>query len=114
MAKASTRTGSPATSTRTSRSANKASSGKAPLRASAAADAETVTEQAATTVDTLVAQVGDKLREAGIDPQRVLTAARDQAGEVQEKMAEEVKTNPLRTLGIAAAAGLVVGYLSTR
>lgn len=65
-------------------------------------------------VETLVAQVGERLKEAGIDPERVLTAARDQAGEVQDKVAAEVQAHPLRTLGLAAAAGLVVGYLSSR
>lgn len=65
-------------------------------------------------VETLVAQVGERLKEAGIDPARVVSAARDQAGEVQDKVAAEVQAHPLRTLGLAAAAGLVVGYLSSR
>lgn len=110
MAKASTR--STRTKTPTPRTADAAVSGKASRRAqAAAAETESV---AGPTVDSLVAQVGERLKEAGIDPERVLTAARDQAGEVQDKVVEEVKTHPLRTLGIAAAAGLVVGYLSSR
>lgn len=97
---AKTRTGSPRSTAR-----------KQAAASAAAAEAPSVTEP---TVETLVAQVGDRLKEAGIDPERVLTAARDQAGEVQDKVAAEVQAHPLRTLGLAAAAGLVVGYLSSR
>lgn len=112
MAKASTGTGSSRPKTRRPRAGETASADRASRRASAdAADTGTL---AGPTVDTLVAQVGERLKEAGIDPERVLTAARDQAGEVQDKVVAEVKTHPLRTLGLAAAAGLVVGYLSSR
>lgn len=79
-----------------------------------AAAATEIASGAEAGVEPLIAQVGERLKEAGIDPERVLTAARDQAGEVQDKVAAEVQAHPLRTLGLAAAAGLVVGYLSSR
>jgi ElaB/YqjD/DUF883 family membrane-anchored ribosome-binding protein len=60
------------------------------------------------------ANVQEKLKAVGVDTDVMMNAARDQAGELQKLIADELKTRPLRALGFAAAAGLIVGYLSTR
>ncbi|MBL8568122.1 MAG: hypothetical protein JNK84_03460 [Phreatobacter sp.] len=60
------------------------------------------------------ANVQEKLKAVGVDTDVMLGAAKDQAGELQKLVADELKTRPLRALGLAAAAGLIVGYLSAR
>lgn len=97
--------------TRKSAAAGKTAAARA-AEAANLQDASTAADAPA--IETVVAQVGERLKAAGVDPERLIEAARDQAGDVQKKVADEVKTNPLRTLGLAAAAGLVVGYLSNR
>ena len=99
------------TVTRKSAAAGKTAAARA-AEAANLQDASTAADAPA--VETVVAQVGERLKAVGVDPERLIEAARDQAGDVQKKVADEVKTNPLRTLGLAAAAGLVVGYLSNR
>jgi ElaB/YqjD/DUF883 family membrane-anchored ribosome-binding protein len=60
------------------------------------------------------ANVQEKLNAVGVDTDVMMNAAKDQAGELQKLIADELKTRPLRALGFAAAAGLIVGYLSAR
>jgi ElaB/YqjD/DUF883 family membrane-anchored ribosome-binding protein len=60
------------------------------------------------------ASVQEKLKAVGVDTDVMMHAARDQAGELQKLVADELRTRPLRALGFAAAAGLIVGYLSAR
>jgi ElaB/YqjD/DUF883 family membrane-anchored ribosome-binding protein len=62
----------------------------------------------------LAAGVQERLKAVGVDTDVMLGAAKDQAGELQRLVADELKTRPLRALGLAAAAGLIVGYLSAR
>jgi ElaB/YqjD/DUF883 family membrane-anchored ribosome-binding protein len=60
------------------------------------------------------ANVQEKLKAVGVDTDVMMNAARDQAGELQKLVADELRSRPLRALGFAAAAGLIVGYLSAR
>ena len=62
----------------------------------------------------IAAEVTRKLREAGIDTDQLLITARDQAGDLQKMIVDEVRSRPVRALGFAALAGVVVGLLSTR
>lgn len=62
----------------------------------------------------LTREISDKLKTVGIDTDAMLNAAREQAGGWQKSLADEVNSRPLRTLGMAAVAGLVVGLLVTR
>ena len=55
---------------------------------------------------------GIKLAEKEADI--ILDAAKQQAAALQKLMTEELRTHPLRSLGIAAAIGLVAGYMSNR
>jgi ElaB/YqjD/DUF883 family membrane-anchored ribosome-binding protein len=61
-----------------------------------------------------VASVSDRMKQVGIDPDVMTNAAKDQATLLQQFIAEELKTRPVRALGVAAALGLVVGLLTTR
>ncbi len=88
-------------------------------RASAAG--EKVARGAAETARTVADEAGDaaasvqeKLKAVGVDTDVMMHAAKDQAGELQKLVADELRTRPLRALGFAAAAGLIVGYLSAR
>jgi ElaB/YqjD/DUF883 family membrane-anchored ribosome-binding protein len=62
----------------------------------------------------LAASVGEKLRAAGLDTDRMVDVAKEQATELQRLIEEEIRERPLRALGLAAAVGLFVGFLSAR
>lgn len=55
-----------------------------------------------------------KLKFVGIDTDVMLGAAKEQAGGLQKMIADELSERPLRALGLAAAAGVVLGFLSSR
>lgn len=84
------------------------------LRQKAAAGAADMGRAVADEAGELAASVQEKLKAVGVDTDVMLGAARDQAGELQKLVADELKARPLRALGLAAAAGLIVGYLSAR
>jgi ElaB/YqjD/DUF883 family membrane-anchored ribosome-binding protein len=62
----------------------------------------------------LVATVGEKLRSVGVDTDRMADVAKEQASELQRLIEDEIRERPLRALGLAAAVGLFVGFLSAR
>jgi ElaB/YqjD/DUF883 family membrane-anchored ribosome-binding protein len=62
----------------------------------------------------LAANVGEKLRSAGLDTDKIVDVAREQASELQRLIEDEIRDRPLRALGLAAAVGLFVGFLSAR
>ncbi len=62
----------------------------------------------------LVATVGERLRSVGVDTDRLTEVAKEQATDLQRLIEEEIRERPLRALGLAAAVGLFVGFLSAR
>lgn len=82
--------------------------------ASGAADLKKAVNDAVSEAGELASDASKKLKAVGIDTDVMVSAAKDQAGEWQKLLAEELKTRPMRALGLAAAAGLIVGYLSRR
>ena len=62
----------------------------------------------------LAATVSEKLRSVGVDTDRMVEIAREQAGDLEELIIREIRERPLRALGLAAAVGLFVGFLSAR
>lgn len=62
----------------------------------------------------LAASVSDKLKSVGVDTDKMADVAREQAGELQRLIEEEIRERPLRALGLAAAVGLFVGFLAAR
>lgn len=62
----------------------------------------------------LVATVNEKLRSVGVDTDRMADVAKEQATELQRLIEDEIRERPLRALGLAAAVGLFVGFLSAR
>lgn len=62
----------------------------------------------------LAATVSSKLKAVGVDTDRMVDVAREQAGDLQDLIAREIRERPLRALGLAAAVGLFVGFLSAR
>lgn len=58
--------------------------------------------------------VTTRLKSVGVDTDQMVTAAKDQATELQRMLGEELRTHPMRTLGIAAAVGVFVGLLTAR
>jgi len=62
----------------------------------------------------LVATVGETLKSVGVDTDRMADVAREQATDLQRLIVKEIQERPLRALGIAAAVGLFVGFLSAR
>jgi ElaB/YqjD/DUF883 family membrane-anchored ribosome-binding protein len=83
--------------------------------------AETLREDMAEMKDTvsrkateLVETAGAKLKAVGVDPEAMVATAKDKTHAVQKALQDELKAHPLRTIGIAAALGLVVGLLTRR
>jgi len=79
--------------------------------------ADSATEIGRSVVDEtaeMAAAMQQRLKAVGVDTDVMIGAARDQAGELQKLVADELKARPLRALGLAAAAGLIVGYLTAR
>ncbi|HEV7257412.1 MAG TPA: DUF883 C-terminal domain-containing protein [Bosea sp. (in: a-proteobacteria)] len=64
--------------------------------------------------DDLVATVSERLRSVGVDTDRMVDVAKEQATDLQRLIEEEIRERPLRALGLAAAVGLFVGFLSAR
>ena len=62
----------------------------------------------------IAATVSDRLRAVGVDADRMVDVAKEQATELQQLIEDEIRERPLRALGIAAMVGLFVGYLSAR
>lgn len=62
----------------------------------------------------MVATVSDRLRSVGVDADRMVDVAKEQASELQQMIEDEIRDRPLRVLGLAAAVGLFVGYISAR
>lgn len=86
--------------------------GRAGSRAKRQASAleDTLTRSA----EDIAATVTNRLRAVGVDTDRMADVAREQASELQTLIEDEIRERPLRALGLAAAVGLFVGYLSAR
>jgi ElaB/YqjD/DUF883 family membrane-anchored ribosome-binding protein len=69
-----------------------------------------LTNKASDVADT----VSTKLKTVGVDTDVMVTAAKDQATELQRMLAQELQARPMRALGVAAAVGLFVGLMTTR
>lgn len=62
----------------------------------------------------LAQDLNARLKAVGIDTEVMAGAAKDQIGGLRQILADEMQSRPLRTLGLAAAAGIVLGFLSSR
>lgn len=90
--------------------AQKARRAGARAKRQASALEETLTRSA----EDIAATVSDRLRSVGVDTDRMVDVAKEQATELQKLVEDEIRERPLRALGLAAAVGLFVGYLSAR
>lgn len=62
----------------------------------------------------LAATVSERLKAVGVDTDKLAETAREQATDLQRLVVKEIQERPLRALGLAAAVGLFVGFLSAR
>jgi ElaB/YqjD/DUF883 family membrane-anchored ribosome-binding protein len=62
----------------------------------------------------LAATVSETLRSVGVDTDKMVDVAKEQATDLQRLIVQEIQERPLRALGLAAAVGLFVGFLSAR
>ena len=62
----------------------------------------------------LAATVSERLKAVGVDTDKLAETAREQATDLQRLIVKEIQERPLRALGLAAAVGLFVGFLSAR
>jgi ElaB/YqjD/DUF883 family membrane-anchored ribosome-binding protein len=58
--------------------------------------------------------VSSKLKSIGVDTDVMVDMAKDKATDLQKLLMSELKDRPMRSLGIAAAVGLLFGYMSSR
>lgn len=77
-------------------------------------EADEVEASLARGAEDLAATVSEKLKSVGVDTDRMAAIAREQAGDLEELIIREIRERPLRALGLAAAVGLFVGFLSAR
>lgn len=78
------------------------------------AKARELTENAVKEITALVSSLNARLKTLGVDANTMVEGAKDTATSVEKRIAEEVATRPLRSLFIAAAIGLGLGYLSRK
>ena len=79
-------------------------------RRQASALEDTLTRSA----EDIAASVNERLRAVGVDTDKMVDVAKEQATELQTLIEDEIRERPLRALGLAAAVGLFVGFLSAR
>ncbi len=79
-------------------------------RRQASALEDTLTRSA----EDIAATVSERLRAVGVDTDKMVDVAKEQATELQRLIEDEIRERPLRALGVAAAVGLFVGFLSAR
>jgi ElaB/YqjD/DUF883 family membrane-anchored ribosome-binding protein len=77
-------------------------------------DAAEAGARLAATAQEAAASVSERLRSVGVDTDVMADAAKEQASQLQQLIADELKTRPMRALGVAAAVGLVVGLMTAR
>lgn len=77
-------------------------------------EADEIERSLARGAEDLAATVSSKLKSVGVDTDKMADVAREQAGDLQDLIIREIQERPLRALGLAAAVGLFVGFLSAR
>lgn len=60
------------------------------------------------------ASVAARLKTYGVDTEQMTDVASERVSELQQIVSDEVRARPLRALGWAAAAGVVVGFWASR
>ncbi len=58
--------------------------------------------------------VSSKLKSVGVDTDVIVDATQKTATDLQKMLVDEIKARPLRSLGIAAAIGVVFGMMQMR
>ncbi len=58
--------------------------------------------------------VAAQLKSYGVDTDQMTDAAAERASELQRLLIDEVRARPMRALGWAAAAGIVLGFWAAR
>ncbi|AVO47186.1 hypothetical protein [Phreatobacter cathodiphilus] len=86
----------------------------ADLASELAGKASAASEAASEAAADIAQDVSARLKAVGIDTEVMAGAAKDQLGGLRQMLADEMQSRPLRTLGLAAAAGIVLGFLSSR
>lgn len=59
-------------------------------------------------------QVSQRLKTAGIDADGAIEMAEQRATDLQDMLMDEIRERPLRALGWAAAAGVILGIMAAR
>ncbi|WP_332680809.1 glycine zipper domain-containing protein [Bosea sp. (in: a-proteobacteria)] len=77
-------------------------------------EASEIEDSLARGAEDLAATVSNRLRAVGVDTDKMVDVAKEQAGDLQDLIVREIQERPLRALGLAAAVGLFVGFLSAR
>ena len=80
----------------------------------ARAEASSLEQSLTRGAEELAASVNGHLKSVGVDTDRMVDVAKEQATDLQKLIAQEIQERPLRALGLAAAVGLFVGFLSAR
>jgi ElaB/YqjD/DUF883 family membrane-anchored ribosome-binding protein len=80
------------------------------MKTTASQTADNVARSASDMAD----NVSTKLKSVGVDTDVMANAAKNQATELQRLIGDELQARPMRSLAIAAAFGVIVGWMSVR
>lgn len=80
----------------------------------AQAEGEKLQDSAIRNAAEIADMVIEKLKSAGLNTDTLVSQAKSQASQLQKSLENEVRDRPLRTLGYAAAAGLILGLVAWR
>jgi ElaB/YqjD/DUF883 family membrane-anchored ribosome-binding protein len=76
--------------------------------------ASNIRQSASDTAASYAQKANNTLKSAGVDTDLIAARAKDQASALQTAIEDETRNHPMRTLGIAALAGVVLGTYFTR
>jgi ElaB/YqjD/DUF883 family membrane-anchored ribosome-binding protein len=76
--------------------------------------ASSMRQSASDTAASYAQKANSTLKSAGVDTDMIAARAKDQASALQMAIEDETRNHPMRTLGLAALAGMVLGTYFTR
>jgi ElaB/YqjD/DUF883 family membrane-anchored ribosome-binding protein len=77
-------------------------------------DASSAAQSATKVAGEFARDVNERLKAVGVDTDVMADAVKSRSDDLQRLIADELSTRPVRTLAVAAALGLAVGFLTTR
>lgn len=78
------------------------------------ARAKELTDNAMRELSALATSLNARLKDLGVDADRMIEGAKEGAVSLEKRLADEVVSRPLRSLAIAAGLGIALGFLTRK